>query len=166
MPGRSPGLIESACVETGRGAEAIPGHDATSSERGARVAAEQQRLRAWAEANGKLRGKLPREDFRGSEHTVQIPGDTEKANARVIKATRPDANQGYGISYGSYSQGASPSEYLDRLSTQNRIFDDDMRLERICSRWQQTVNCNIPAVHQGPWRHIAGNRLFHAREGF
>jgi len=131
MSGRPSGLIESACIETGQGEETTPGHDATSSERKARIAIEQQRLRAWAEANGKLKGKLPREDFRGGEHTVQTPGNAERANARIIKATRPDANQGYGIAYGSYSQGATPSEYLDRLSTQNRIFDDDVVLERI-----------------------------------
>jgi hypothetical protein len=131
MSGRSPGLIESACIETGRGAETIPGHDATSSERETRVSTEQQRLRAWAEANGKLKGKLPREDARGGEHIVQIPGDTEKANTRAIKATRPDANQGYGIAYGSHSQGATPSEYLDRLSTHNHIFNDDVKLECI-----------------------------------
>jgi hypothetical protein len=131
MPGRSPGLIESACIETGRGAEQIPSHDATASERGARISVEQQRLRAWAETNGKLKGKVPREDARGGEHTVQFPGDTDKANARVIRATRPDANHGYGIAYGSHSQGATPSEYLDRLSTQNRIFDDDVEFERV-----------------------------------
>jgi hypothetical protein len=38
---------------------------------------------------------------------------------------------GYGIAYGSFCQGATPSEYLDRLAIHNRIFGDDVRLERI-----------------------------------
>ena len=32
---------------------------------------------------------------------------------------------------GSFTHGATPSEYLDRLALQNEIFDDDIRLERI-----------------------------------
>jgi len=32
---------------------------------------------------------------------------------------------------GSFDRGATPSEYLDRLTLQNRIFNDDIQLERI-----------------------------------
>jgi hypothetical protein len=32
---------------------------------------------------------------------------------------------------GSNDRGATPSEYLDRLDLQNRIFNDDIRLDRI-----------------------------------
>ena len=43
----------------------------------------------------------------------------------------PDRQKGYGIALGSFTHGATPSEYLDRLALQNEIFDDDIRLERI-----------------------------------
>ena len=121
------GSVESAAHDTGRNAEASPGHDATGAERAQRIAVEQQRLKEWAAANGKLKGKLPREDARGAEHTVQI----DEGSQRVIKATRPDSGTGYGIAYGSYSQGATPSEYLDRIATHNREFGDDVRIERV-----------------------------------
>jgi hypothetical protein len=45
--------------------------------------------------------------------------------------TRGDARLGYGDSYGRYSRGATPSEYLDRLAIHNRLFSDDVRLESI-----------------------------------
>jgi len=35
---------------------------------------------------------------------------------------------GFGFAYHNDSPGATPSEYLDRLRTHNRIFDDDVRL--------------------------------------
>ena len=50
---------------------------------------------------------------------------------RVLKATRSQANFGFGIAYGSQTPGATPSEYLDRLSIHNRIFNDRVRLEAI-----------------------------------
>ena len=119
--------LESAARHTGGGAEAAPGHDAAQSERAARVAVEQRRLREWAEAHGKLKGKIPPEDSRGGEHTVHFHERTQ----RYLKATRPDAQLGYGIAHGSYSQGATPGEYLDRLVIHNQIFNDDIRLERV-----------------------------------
>jgi hypothetical protein len=90
-PGRVKGSIESAAHDTGGGAESSPGHDASFGERGSRVSGEQKRLKTWAEENGKLGGKLPREDTRGGEHTVQ--SDHEKG--LVYKATRPEMNLGY-----------------------------------------------------------------------
>jgi hypothetical protein len=65
--GRAVGPIASASHYTGRGSEASPGHDSTASERRTRISDEERRLRDWAAANGKLKGKLPREDARGSE---------------------------------------------------------------------------------------------------
>jgi len=50
---------------------------------------------------------------------------------RFFKSTRPEAQLGFGIALGDHLRGATPSEYLDRLALQNRIFGDDIRLERI-----------------------------------
>ncbi len=50
------------------------------------------------------------------------------------ESTLPERQKGYGIALGSFDRGATPSEYLDRLDLQNRIFDDDIRLERIVIR--------------------------------
>lgn len=48
-----------------------------------------------------------------------------------MKATRSDAQLGFGIALGDYVRGATPSEYLDRIGLQNEIFADDIRLEEI-----------------------------------
>ncbi len=64
---------------------------------------------------------------RGGEHGVYF----NKGRQRYFKATLPERKLGYGIALGSYVQGAVPSEYLDRLSLQNTIFGDDIRLEFI-----------------------------------
>ncbi len=50
---------------------------------------------------------------------------------RFFKATRPEAQLGFGIALGDYIRGATPSEYLDRMVLQNEIFFDDVRLEQI-----------------------------------
>lgn len=121
------GPLESAARHTLAGAEATPGHDAAQSERTQRVATEQRRLKEWAEARGKLKGKIPPEDSRGGEHVVHF----DEKKQRFLKATRPEAQLGYGIAHGSFSQGATPGEYLDRLVIHNEIFNDDIRLERI-----------------------------------
>jgi len=119
--------LESAAHDIGRGAETIPGHDASLGERQERIRIERRRLKEWAEEEGKLKGKLPIEHTRGGEHTVWV----DVTKGRVIKATRPDTNRGFGIAYGSHDQGATPSEYLDRLAAHNRIFGDDIRLDRV-----------------------------------
>lgn len=64
---------------------------------------------------------------RGGEHQVYFQRHTR----RYVKATLPERQKGYGIALGSFDRGATPSEYLDRLDLQNRIFDDNIRLERI-----------------------------------
>jgi hypothetical protein len=58
-------------------------------------------------------------------------GDPDDPKSRVIKATRPEAHMGYGIAYGSFSQGATAGEYLDRIAIHNRIFNDDIHIERV-----------------------------------
>ena len=55
----------------------------------------------------------------------------QKRTQRYRKATRLDRHRGYGIALGSLTHGATPSEYLDRLALQNRIFEDHIRLERV-----------------------------------
>ena len=124
------GPLESAARYTRGGAPAAPDHDATERERAARIAAEQSRLIEWAKSHHRLGGRLPPEDARGGEHTVYFD---EQFN-RYIKSTIPEKHKGYGIALGSYTHGATPSEYLDRLALQNRIFNDDLRLERIVVR--------------------------------
>ena len=119
--------LESSADFTRGGAQAAPDHDATEPERAARIEAEQQRLVEWAEANGKLGGSVPPEDASGGEHRVHF----DERSGRYLKATIPDKQKGYGIALGSFTHGATPSEYLDRLALQNRIFADDIRLERV-----------------------------------
>jgi hypothetical protein len=119
--------IESSADFTRGGSPPIPDHDATERQRAERIEAEQRRLIAWAKANGKLGGRLPKDDVGGGEHIVRL---VEKAD-RVIKATQLGKHKGYGIALGSLTLGATPAEYLDRLSLQNVIFNDDIRLERV-----------------------------------
>ena len=121
--------LESAAHFTrGSGAPA-PDHDADHAHRSSRVEAEQRRLIQWAQENGKLgsSGRLPPVFARGGEHQVFF----QKRTQCYLKATLPDRQKGYGIALGSFTHGATPSEYLDRLALQNQIFNDDIRLERI-----------------------------------
>lgn len=64
---------------------------------------------------------------RGGEHWVS----QDPLSGRFFKATRPEAQLGFGIAIGDYSRGATPSEYLDRAVLQNEIFFDDIWLEFI-----------------------------------
>lgn len=121
------GALESAAHFTRGGSTPAPDHDATHSDRTERVATEQTRLVQWARENGKLGKRLPPELTRGGEHRVYF----HKRLQRYFKSNLLERQLGYGISLGSYSRGATPSEYLDRLSLQNSIFNDDIRLERI-----------------------------------
>lgn len=121
------GSLKSAARHTYGGTPAAPDHDATERERAARIEAEQSRLIQWAKINCKLEGKLPPEDARGGEHTVYF----NERLSRYFKSTIPEKHKGYGIALGSFTHGATPAEYLDRLSLQNRIFNDDICLEYI-----------------------------------
>ena len=121
--------LESSAHFTRGGGAPAPDHDADHARRTGRIAAEQRRLIQWAKENGKLgfSGRLPPVFARGGEHQVYF----QKRTRRYLKATLPDRQKGYGIALGSFTHGATPSEYLDRLALQNEIFDDDIRLERI-----------------------------------
>jgi hypothetical protein len=77
------GSLESALHHIGGGAETTPDHDSSLAARRERVARERRALREWAEENGKLKGKFPKEHARGGEHIVQL--DPERG--RVLKAT-------------------------------------------------------------------------------
>lgn len=58
---------------------------------------------------------------------------------------------GYGIALGSLCRGATPSEYLDRLDLQNRVFQDDIRLERIIeNQGFPIIITSQPAIHGRP----------------
>jgi len=107
--------------------ELLPGHDAGDSARRRQVEAEQKRLRIWAREHGRLKHDLPEPDARGGEHAVWFDEPTQ----RILRATHPTTRLGYGLAYGSYIQGATPAEYLDRWALHNHIFGDDVRLERV-----------------------------------
>lgn len=121
--------LESSAHFARGGNPPTPDHDADNASRAGRLKTEQQRLIQWAEENAKLgrSSRLPPAFARGGEHQVYF----QKRTGRYIKATLPDRQKGYGIALGSFTHGAMPSEYLDRLALQNRIFHDDIRLERI-----------------------------------
>ncbi len=109
----------------GLGVEREPGHDAGDGERRRRLADEERRLRVWAREAHRLTERLPGEDARGGEHTVLFQEPTQ----RILRTTRPETRLGYGLGFGSYLQGATPSEYLDRWAWHNHLFGDDVRLE-------------------------------------
>jgi hypothetical protein len=121
------GALESSAYFTRGGGSPAPDHDADHASRTGRVAAEQRRLIQWAKENRKLGHRVPPAFTRGGEHQVFF----QKRTQRYIKATLPDRQKGYGIALGSFTRGATPAEYLDRLDLQNKIFDDDIQLERI-----------------------------------
>src|SRR4051812_2072847 len=104
--------VESAADYVAGDARTSPGHDATQRERAEAARGAESRLREWAQEHGKLRGSLPKEDQRGSEHIVEF----NRPKGRVTKATRPESHMGFGIAYGSFARGANAGEYLDRLA--------------------------------------------------
>jgi hypothetical protein len=124
-----PGALKSSAHFTRGGGAPTPDHDASYASRAKRLEAEQRRLIQWAQENGKLglSARLPPAFTRGGEHQVFF----QKRTRRYVKATLPERQKGYGIALGSFDRGATPSEYLDRLTLQNRIFYDDIQLERI-----------------------------------
>jgi hypothetical protein len=65
---------------------------------------------------------------------------------RAIKATRTEEKLGYGLAHGSCVLGATPGEYLDRLVVHNRIFNDDVRLERVVP-----VGDKLSIITSQPW---------------
>ena len=52
---------------------------------------------------------------------------------------------------GSLTHGATPAEYLDRLDLQNKIFNDDIRLERVVVKnGQPLIITSQPAIKGKP----------------
>ena len=125
----SSGTLNACADYTRRGCAPAPDHDADHPARESRVVAEQKRLISWAEENGRLKTRhRPLPEFaRGGEHLVFY----RQSNQRYYKATLAERQKGYGIALGSFSRGATPSEYLDRQALHNRIFQDDIRLEYV-----------------------------------
>jgi hypothetical protein len=119
--------LESSAYFTRGGSAPTPDHDADYASRTKRVEVEQRRLVQWAKENRKLGRRLPPEFGRGGEHQVFF----HKRKQRYFKATLLERQLGYGIALGSHIRGATPAEYLDRLDLQNRIFNDDIQLERV-----------------------------------
>lgn len=119
--------LESAAAYVGGSARATPQHDDDWPTREGRSADEAKRLEEWAKANGKLGGPSITEQKRGSEHIVHF----DESSGRWGKQTRPESGDGFGIALTNTGQGATPGEYLDRLTLNNKIFNDDVRLERV-----------------------------------
>ena len=141
------GTLESAADFTRGGGAPAPDHDADNSRREGRVREEQRRLIQWARENGKLGYRLPPAFSRGGEHQVFF----HKRTQRYRKATLIDRQKGYGIALGSYTLGATPSEYLDRLHLQNRIFNDDIRFEYIVvNKSKPIIVTSQPAIKGNP----------------
>ena len=126
-PESTQSALESAKDYVGRGAETVPGHDASGAERLARIATEQERLTRWAQANNRVIPSVPERHLGGREHNVSF----DPATGRVTKSTLFTDNFGYGHAFHDDTPGATPSEYLDRTQIANRIFNDDVRLEAI-----------------------------------
>jgi hypothetical protein len=141
------GSLESAARFTRGGTPAAPDHDATESGRSARIQAEQPRLIQWAKAHRKLGRKIPPEDSRGGEHRVFYSEKT----GRYFKSTISEKHKGYGIALGSYSHGATPSEYLDRLTLQNKIFNDDIHLEWVTVKNGKPIIITSQPFISGPY---------------
>ena len=140
--------LESAAHFTRGGGPPAPDHDADNLSRSKRVEAEQRRLIQWAQENRKLSSsrRLPAVFAQGGEHQVYFV----KRNRRYWKATLPDRQKGYGIALGSFTHGATPSEYLDRLELQNRIFNDDIQLERVvANNGKPIIITSQPAIKGG-----------------
>jgi hypothetical protein len=126
-PATTQSALESAKDYVGRGTETSPGHDASGPERLARLATERERLTQWGFQNNRVISSVPERQFYGREHDVSF----DPASGRVTKSTSFGDNFGYGHAFHDDTPGATPSEYLDRAHTGNRIFNDDVRLEGI-----------------------------------
>lgn len=121
--------LESASHDARGGEPPNPGHHERADERRKRLRQEIGNLTDWTRKNEKIREQFPRPlrapQGRGGEHIVSL----DPLSGRFLKATRPEAQLGFGIALGDYIRGATLSEYLDRLALQNRLFSDDISLE-------------------------------------
>ena len=123
----SPDSPQSAANDIGGSAVTDPTHDEGYAERQHRNAREEARLKEWAEKRGLLGGGLPENKHQGGEHAVEF----DERRQRFIKGTLPEVGFGYGIYLSNTGQQATPGEYLDRLALHNRIFGDDIKVERV-----------------------------------
>jgi hypothetical protein len=157
------------------GLEAAPDHDSIESIRFEKVGREQKLLIEWAKENQKLRKSFPEGDGSGGEHIVHL----DVKAGRYFKTTNKNG-LGYGVAVGSYCRGATPSEYLDRLSLQNELFNDDIRLEYIALRdrvpvivTSQRIAVGDPAIEPeiiavmvaNGYEHLAPGTFYLAKRG-
>jgi hypothetical protein len=96
--------LESAAANVAGDARTSPHHDETWAAREKRRGEEEERLKAWAEARGKLGGRKVGEKGRGSEHILE----PDAPNRRWIKQTRPEKFSGFGLNLNNTGQGATP----------------------------------------------------------
>ncbi len=156
--GNEAGSPESAASYVGRGGAGTPRHEESYSVRSARSRAEESRVFEWATRVGKLGGKIPTPEDRGGEHTVSYD---PKSN-RYFKATRPEANLGFGIALTDSGLGATPAEYLHRLFLNNQLFGDDVRIEWVVRPGIRPVIVTSQPYVKGPPaspRQIVGRML-------
>lgn len=153
------------CSQYARGGgPPTPDHDSDLATRRKRVAAEQIRLVKWAEENGCLksaRRSLP-EYGRGGEHLVFF----HKAKKRYFKETLPEKQLGYGIALGSFVKGATPAEYLDRLSLQNEIFSDDIQLEYVLRNEDRPIIVTSQPAVEGQMGRVAAISDMMVQKGY
>lgn len=158
-----------------RGAAPAPDHDSLESVRIAKVREEQALLIQWAKENKKLTKTIPEGDGSGGEHIVHL----NTIRHRYIKVTSKNC-WGYGIALGSHSRGATPSEYLDRLSLQNELFSDDIQLDAIAVRdgfpviiTSQPLYVGIPTAEKeiiqlmcaNDYKHLAPGTFYSKEDG-
>lgn len=145
LPDRPEGSSESALNAAARHLAATPSPGSGTSLGSREVFRRRQErdLVAWAEQSGRLippASYLPGLRPGGEEHRVATPGDL----SRYWKATHP-GRCGFTVVCGDETGGqpelthALPLEYLERLQLQNRLFNDDIRLEGIASELGKLV---------------------------
>lgn len=157
------------------GLEPAPDHDSIESVRFAKVSREQKLLIEWAKENQKLKKSFPEGDGSGGEHIVHL----DIKAGRYSKTTN-QKGLGYGVAVGSYCRGATPSEYLDRLSLQNELFNDDIRFEYVATRERlpvivtsQRIAIGVPAqeaeiiavMEDSGYEHIAPGTFYLENRG-
>lgn len=144
--------LESAAYDTRGRCPANPDHSSDAAQRKSRVRRESDALVQWADSQGFLKKGYPRlllkPQARGGEHFVSLHSKSK----RFFKATRPEAQLGFGIALGDYIRGAAPAEYLDRLALHNQIFADNIQLECVAqlSNRQISIITSQPAITGRP----------------
>ena len=151
--GDAPGALESAARHLA--ATPSPGGRTALGSREVFRRRQERDLLAWARESGRLidPADYPR-DLRagGEEHRIATPGDL----TRYWKATHP-GHCGFTVVCGEETCGtpeltyALPSEYLERLLLQNRLFADGIRVEGVALENEKLVFCTSqPAILGSP----------------